>query len=366
MAPSMSTAARRTPRLLALGGLAAALWSQGPAYAVKGSFQGEPGVLTSAAKGELGALVGGLEPQVKFPDIRYSREGVALSVEDGQLFADYTTKLDGETQLNLRVSDAQAWVASLAGGDASLRVRGQGRDLDSLSWDAAQEGGVEGVGDVRLEFNSDKAYNLTVSRDELAEIAGARLDAKVRATNAGVTGRLGARRELPGGAELSYSVENPVGVYDVAQATHRGHLSASVAGGAAALDVEHGDAGDVYKASYKTSVGGGEAGLRVSQSAGALGYNVTYARSLSDLVPVAAEAQVGVDEDGAYGRLSASRDLGNGLEAYYEALARLGQGEGSQERLQHALKVSNKLGYAQLLHGKGEDLRLRMGYEFNA
>jgi hypothetical protein len=369
MAPSMSTAARRGPRLLALGGLAVALrhWgSQGPAYAVKGSWQGEPSVLTSAAKGELGTLVEGLEPHVKFPNIKYSREGVALSVEDGQLFADYTTALDGDTQLNLRVNDAQAWVASLVGGDASLKVRGQGRDLDSLSWEAAQESSVEGVGDVKLEFNSDKAYNLTVSRAGLAEIAGASIDAKIKATNAGLTGRFSTHRELPGGAELSYSVENPVGVYDVGSAKHNAKLSATVAGGAAALEAEHGGAGDVYKASYKASVGGGEADLRVSQNAGALGYNVTYTRSLSDLVPVAADAQVGVDEDGAYGRLSASRDLGNGLEAYYEALARLGQGEGSQERLQHALKVSNQLGYAQLTQGKGEDLRLRMGYEFNA
>jgi hypothetical protein len=366
----MSTAARRTtPRLLALGGLAVALrhWgSQGTAYAVKGSFQGEPSVLTSAAKGELGTLVEGLEPSVKFPSVRYSREGVALSVEDGQLFADYTTALDGDTQLNLRVNDAQAWVANLVGGAASLKVRGQGRDLDSLSWEAAQESSVEGVGDVKLEFNSDKAYNLTVSRAGLAEIAGASIDAKVKATNAGLTGRFSTHRELPGGAELSYSVENPVGVYDVGSAKHNAKLSATVAGGAAALEAEHGGAGDVYKASYKASVGGGEADLRVSQNAGALGYNVTYTRSLSDLVPVAADAQVGVDEDGAYGRLSASRDLGNGLEAYYEALARLGQGEGSQEKLQHALKVSNALGYAQLTQGKGEDLRLRMGYEFNA
>jgi hypothetical protein len=97
-----------------------------------------------------------------------------------------------------------------------------------------------------------------------------------------------------------------------------------------------------------------------------LGYNVSYTRSLADLVPVAADAQVGVDEDGAYGKLSARRDLGNGLEAYYEALARLGLGEDRKEQLRHALKVSDKLGYAQLTHGKGEAPRLRVGYEFNA
>jgi len=364
----MSTTARRaTPRLLALGGLVVALrqWgSQGPTYAVKGSWQGEPSVLTKAVKGEFGTVMSGLEPQVNFPPIRYNREGVALSVEDGQLFADYTTKLDGDTKLNLRVSDQQAWIASLLGSDASLRVRGQGRDLNSLSWEAAQESSVEGVGDVKVEFNSDKAYNLTVS--SWRRLRGAQLAAKVRATNAGVTGRLSARRELGAGAELSYSVENAVGVYDLGQSQHVGRLSAPVAGGAAALEVEGGAGAQVYRASYARAVGGGEANLRVSQDAGALGYNVSYTRSLADLVPVAADAQVGVDEDGAYGKLSASRDLGNGLEAYYEALARLGLGEDRKEQLQHALKVSNKLGYAQLAHGKGEAPRLRVGYEFNA
>jgi len=219
---------------------------------------------------------------------------------------------------------------------------------------------------VKLEFNSDKAYNLTVSRDGLAEIAGASVDAKFRATNAGLTGHFSTHRELPGGAGLSYSVENPVGAYDLGSAKHNAKLSASVAGGAAALEAEHGNGADVYKASYKTSVGGGEADLRVSQDAGALGYNVSYTRSLSDLVPVAADAQVGVDEVGAYGKLAASRDLGNGLDAAYEALARLSLGGDGLEKFQQTLKVSNKLGYAQLLHGKGEDLRMRVGYEFNA
>jgi hypothetical protein len=160
------------------------------------------------------------------------------------------------------VSDQQAWIASLLGSDASVRVRGQGRDLNSLSWDAAQESSVEGVGDVKVEFNSDKAYNLTVRCDQLAEIAGAQLAVKVRATNAGVTGRLSARRDLGAGAELSYSVENAVGVYDLGQSQHVGRLSAPVAGGSASLEVEGGAGAQVYRASYARAVGGGEVGYR--------------------------------------------------------------------------------------------------------
>merc|ERR1719219_1056861 len=152
-------------------------------------------------------MMEGLAPKVAFPPVRYSREGVRLSVEDGHLNADYTAKLDADTTFNLRVDDEKAWIASLLGHDASLRVRGEGADLDGLSWEASQESSVEDVGDVKVEFNSDRQYNLTVTRDDLATIAGAELAAKVRATNAGVTGRLAAQRALPHGAEVSYSVE---------------------------------------------------------------------------------------------------------------------------------------------------------------
>lgn len=369
MASTKSNRARRAaPRLLALTGAAAVLCRWGsPTYAVKGGWQGKPSVLTEgAAKGEFGTIMEGLEPQVSMPVITYNREGVALSVEDGKLHADYTTQLDEDTTLNLRMNDDQAWIASLVGQDASLRVRGQGKDTDSLSWEAAQESSVDGVGDVKVEFNSDKAYNLTVNRAELAEIAGAVLDARVRATNDGVTGRLGARRQLPQGAEVTYSVENPVGVYELGQSKHVGRLSAPVAGGNAALEVQGGAGAEILKGSYTRPVAGGQADLRVSRDAGALGYNVSYTRSLNDLVPVDAAAQVGVDEDGLYGKLTANRDVGSGVSAYYEALARLGRGENTIEKLHHALKLSNKLGYAQLVHAKGDAPRLRVGYEFNA
>ena len=315
----------------------------------------------------LGEEVGaGLEPKVSFPAITYNREGAALSVEDGELQLGYTTKLDEDTMLNFKANADQAWTASLLGADASLKVRGQGRDLGSLSWEASQESSVEGVGDVKVEFNSDKAYNLTVS-PELAEIAGAQLKAKVRAANDGVTGRVEASRQLGNGVEASYSLENPVGVYDLGQSRHVGRVTAQVAGGSAALEAERGAGAEVLKGSYHTGLAGGEADLRLSLDGGALGYNVSYTRALGDLVPLSSSAQVGVDEDGVYGKISASRSVGNGLEAYYEALGRLGSGADSQEQqLMHALKLSNQLGYAQLVQGKGEAPRLRVGYEFSA
>merc|ERR1719356_2145039 len=179
-------------------------------------------------------MLAGLEPAVAFPPVRYSREGVALFVEDGHLNAEYAAKLDEDTMFNLRVDDEKAW-------------------------------------------------------------------------DAGVAGRFGLRRQLPRGAALTYTVENPVGVYDLGKSTHIGRLSAPVAGGEAALRVEGDASAQAYEGSYRRGLAGGQADLRLSHKGGALGYNVSYARGLGEALPVDAAAQVGVDEEGAYTRLTADR-----------------------------------------------------------
>uniref|UniRef100_A0A7S2K118 Uncharacterized protein n=1 Tax=Zooxanthella nutricula TaxID=1333877 RepID=A0A7S2K118_9DINO len=171
---------------------------------------------------------------------------------------------------------------------------------------------------------------------------------------------------MPRGAEVTYSVENPVGVYDLGNSTHIGRLSAPVAGGEAALRVEGDASQQTYEGSYARDVAGGRADLRVSHRDGALGYNVSYARSFGEALPVDAAAHAGVDEDGAYARLTAGRAVGKGLDARYEALARLGFGAEADRQMKQALRLSNKLGYAELTHGNGEGAKLRMGYEFNA
>jgi len=225
---------------------------------------------------------------------------------------------------------------------------------------------VEDVGDVKVEFNSDREYNLTVVRPLLATLAGFDLDAKVRATNTGLTGRLGARRELPKGAAVSYSVENPVGVYDLGSSKHLARLSVPVAGGDAALKVL-GDAHEQeYEGSYTRELQGGRARLQVSHAEGAVGYNVSYARGLEDVMPVDADVQLGVDDAGLYGKVGARRGLSAGLDAEYEAQGRFDFDGEEKASFAHALKLSNKLGFAQLRHGSGEAPHLRVGYEFEA
>merc|ERR1719401_1837141 len=223
-------------------------------------------------KGDLNDLLQGLEPKVKFPQVKYDREGLVLSVDGHRLHADYTSTFDNNKTLNLHLDDAQAWRASLSSGDTSLRVRGQGQDLDSLFWEASQVSSAQGVGDVKVEFNSDKEYNLTVERPQLATVAGANIDARVRATHAGVTGCLEARRSLPREAALSYSLENPVGIYNLSDCKHIGQLSAPIGGGDAALRMEGDASVQKYSGSYTRKLQGGLADSRASQVGGALGY----------------------------------------------------------------------------------------------
>ncbi|CAE8610506.1 unnamed protein product [Polarella glacialis] len=363
----MARPMRRRSIVPGLAGLAAlgfgvSHWS-GPAYAVKGSWEGAP---TTLKDGQYDSVLKGLEPAVSLPPITFKREGLALSVEDGRLNADYQTKFDADKTFQLRVNDEQDWRAGLSTADASLRVRGHGPSLDNLFWEASQSGSAEGVGDVQLDSNSNKEYNLTVAQERLGELLGAKLAARFRATNDGVTGRFEAHRELPGNAALSYSVENPVGVYDLARSAHVGELAVPVAGGKAGLKLVHENSVQGYHGSYIRDVSGGNADVRVSYKNDALGYNVSYARSLGDVLPVDAGVHVGVDDAGVYGKLSAHRSVSQDLGVDYEARARYELGGDDGPELAHSLKLSNKLGYAQLLHGSSGSPRLRVGYEFDA
>jgi hypothetical protein len=364
MAPRAPRTSRIATVVLAGAATYAVVSHHSPAYAVKGSWEG---AATALKPDEYDTILKGLEPEVKLPAITFAREGLALSVEDNHLNAGYTSTFGQDKTLELRVNDDQEWRAGLRTSDAALRVKGKGSNLDHLFWEASQSGSVEGVGDVLLEFNSDKNYNLTVSQPDLGEFLETKFGAKVRATNNGFTGVLRARRELPGNAAVSYSVENPVGVYNLDKSHHVAEITAPVAGGQAALRATHEDSKQAYLAAYSRSINGGRANFQVSHKNEAIGYNVSYARGLDDILPVDAGLLLGLDEDGVYSKLTARRQLANNLDAEYEARARVAtSGDDHSADLAHSLKLSNKLGYAQLLHGSGGSPRVRVGYEFNA
>jgi len=361
MARSRSVA----PRIITLFAAAFAVrWfsCSAPAYAVKGSWEGSPNVLKDLVKGDLDSVVKGLEPNINFPSVSYDKSGLTLTLEGDRLNADYTSTFDDKT-FNLRIDDAQAWRAGVNTGSTSLLLRGQGLSTDGLFWEASQSSSADGVGDVQVQFNSNNVYNLTVARENLDQIFGIDVDSVVRATNNGVTGRVAARRAV-GPADVSYTFENTLGVYDVTKAAHDAQVEVQAAGGKAALRLAS-DAGQqgVY-GSYVRDVQGGEADVRVSREGNVVGYKASYARPLNDLTSaVDADVNVGVDQAGAFAKVAARRDIGNDFAAEYEASGRIEQAGG--QSFEHSVKLSNQLGYAQLVQSKGDAARLRVGYEFN-
>jgi len=323
---------------------------------VKSKWEGAPASLR-----EYDSMVKGMEPQVALPDLSFEKgDGVSLALQDGHLVANYKGKLSPDTNLGLSVNDEQAWNALLESGAASLKLNGQGMSLDGLAWEALQSGSADGVGDVSLNFNSDKEYKLTVVNDDLGEIAGASFSGKATATNDGVTGRLESRSNLPGNVDMKWSIENAVGDYDLSHATETVTFATPVAGGDAAVKLSYENQGLGYEGTYRRNVRGGAADVKVSLKDGVVGYNATYADKVG-----LADMLVGLDTEGAYGTVSASRNVVDGLDAEYEARARANFDSESKPQLSHALKISNKLGYAQLLHGTDQEPKLRMGYEFN-
>jgi hypothetical protein len=357
----------RSSRLATVALLGAATFTavrhRSPAYAVKGNWEG---TASSLKPDEYDSILKGLEPEVKLPAITFAREGLALSVEDNHLNAAYATKFGEDKTLELRINDSQDWRVGLRTNAASLRVKGKGSNLDNLFWEASQVGSVQGMGDVLVEFNSEKEYNLTVSQPDLGEVLETKLGAKIRATNNGVTGVLRAFRELPGKATVTYTMENPVGVYELDKAHHIAEVTAPVGSGRATLVATLEDSKPAYLASYDRDIGHGKARLETSHKNEAIGYNVSYSAGLEDVMPLNPKLLLGVDQEGVYGKLSAQRQIIKDFAAEYEARARVAFGGDHKADLAHSLKLSSRLGYAQLLHATGESPRVRVGYEFNA
>eukprot|EP00448_Togula_jolla_P023138 CAMPEP_0170589652 /NCGR_PEP_ID=MMETSP0224-20130122/11459_1 /TAXON_ID=285029 /ORGANISM="Togula jolla, Strain CCCM 725" /LENGTH=329 /DNA_ID=CAMNT_0010913413 /DNA_START=56 /DNA_END=1042 /DNA_ORIENTATION=+ len=317
-------------RLITLIGLALVVHhlSGGPAYAVKGSWEPESVDLKELSKGHLGALLQPLEPNVSLPTLGYRRGGLRLVADDGHLSADYSSKFGDDTALDVHVDDEKAWRATLKGDNSWLRVRGAGLELDKLSWEASQASSVEDVGDLLLHYDSKGKYNLTLVKELLAEISGAEVGAHVTATNDGLSGRLEARRNLGGKAQGTYSVQNTLGEYDMTKATHTGIVTTPLGHGQASIKLTQDATTSGVYGSYGQDLAGGQVDLQLSREGAAfgqngtrkgsalgsaLGYNVSFARSLDDKLHIDSRILVGADEAGVYGKLTAGRDVSDGV-----------------------------------------------------
>lgn len=357
------------PRLLVLAAAAASvsqLGSWGPALATKTKAKPKGGdVLKDRVEGDLDVILSRPRPEFALRGSALHRSGVGLEAHGGRLSATYATKIDPDTALQLAVDDEQAWQAAVEGHSRALRLRGRGPSLEDLYWEASQEGAVDGLGDVKVQFSSNDQYNLTVDQDDLLQLAGLRLGAGGRASNEGLAVRLAARRPLPGGTEVAYSVENPLGVYDVASLRHRGELRGPLAGGLAVLGAEGDATSQAIRGSFERPVAGGDLKVLAMHRDGDTSYDASYDRRVSGL-PVDARARLGVDDKAAYGQLSASRPLGRGLGAEYEANARIELQGKRDKAFSQTFKLKHELGDVQLVQSNADQPRVRVHYAFGS
>jgi hypothetical protein len=283
-----------------------------------------------------------------------------LSLDQGHLLANYRGQLGKGTSLDMNVNDEQAWSAALESGDGKLKVRGQGLSLDDASWEAWHSGSAERIGDVSLYFNSSKDYKLSIANEDLGHVAGASFSGKLTAEPAGMVGRIEARRNLPRNVDVKFTHENRLGNYDLSNAVETAEFTTDVAGGQAAVKLAYANKATEYEAAYSRAIRDGQAVLKIARKDGDVGYNASYSQNVNGL----ADLLVGLDENGVYSTLSASKHVAEGLDAHYEARARASLGSEGRPSVSHALRLSNKLGYAQLQHSLDEKPRVKLGYEF--
>lgn len=279
----------------------------------------------------------------------FDQGGLKFSVEDGHLAADYERDLGNVGRVSVGMTDDQAWKLGFADAQSSVRLRGKGAELER--WAASRRQHVEGLGDVAVDVDSDKQYNLQVA-PKIAPVLGAQVDATLRASNNGVAARLEGQRNLTKKVGVRYSVENDVGDYDPSHLQHHAAITAKLGGeslGKATMEV---------------------ATPRAASKDGArdIEYAAFYDQPLPRFLPADSNVRIGVDNDGMFGKLSASRELGAGIavEAETNLRSRPTAGDTHDLARESSLKLSNDLGYVGFRQPAGESPRLQVGYKFDA
>jgi len=319
-----------------MGLLAMHAW--GPAFSVKGSWEGD----LEAAK----TLPQGLGPK-SVGGISFAEGGLSVAAEDGKLKAGYITG-----PLSISLDDSKAWQANFTQGYSFLRVRGTGGE--DLSWEASKEGYVEGVGDAQVNISSAGDYAVELVPElPISEIAGVTLDAVTRSHGDGIYGKLEASRKLSKHAHASYSVENEEGDYDLGNLKHAAEVAATMKDGS--LVVKVAKAGEVAPT-----------------------YNATYSHDLGTLLQGDSAAVVGIDNGGVYGHFAKGHAVGGGVSAVYEVG---GRADGDDRSFSHSATVNHDLGSLKLTHGSDKpvaaalavatsqgpaSLSGKLGYELNA
>eukprot|EP00403_Amphidinium_massartii_P020394 CAMPEP_0178399342 /NCGR_PEP_ID=MMETSP0689_2-20121128/15232_1 /TAXON_ID=160604 /ORGANISM="Amphidinium massartii, Strain CS-259" /LENGTH=443 /DNA_ID=CAMNT_0020020119 /DNA_START=96 /DNA_END=1427 /DNA_ORIENTATION=+ len=182
--------------------------------------------------------------------------------------------------------DTNAWEANYTTDDTALVLSGIG--AEPFSWEARKAASVEGVGDVQVNVSKSDGFGVSVSRD-LPEVMGLALKGYAQARNDVLSARLLGQRSYGTDGVALYSVEMPEGSYDIENWT--------------------------YKLSMTDTVQDGTLTTKLAREQSEVSYNVTYEHELDKLFKGDADATLGLDVDGFYGRLQTSHSLGKGVQA---------------------------------------------------
>mmetsp|Transcript_14623 Transcript_14623/g.34508 ORF Transcript_14623/g.34508 Transcript_14623/m.34508 type:complete len:446 (+) Transcript_14623:85-1422(+) len=182
--------------------------------------------------------------------------------------------------------DTNAWQANYTTDDLDVLLSGLG--AEPFAWKASKTAAVEGLGDVQVNVSSADGFGVGVARD-LPQIAGMQLKGYARARNDALLGRLVAERTFGDSGLVQYSMENPEGEYEMNNWT--------------------------YKALLTQGLQDGTLTVKGARERAEVSYNVSYERSLDDLLKGAADSIVGLDTDGLYGKLQTSHSIGKKVQA---------------------------------------------------
>jgi hypothetical protein len=237
--------------------------------------------------------------------------------------------------------------------------------VENLKHDVALDGS-HGDGSLDVSLRSiagEQLYNVTYGHDLGAVLQG---DAGlvVGADNDGVYGHFAKSHSLGQGLSADYDIRGRTDNSGVEKSFAQAVRLANKLG---SLKVSQGSAKPV-QADLEVGVQQGAARLdgKVGYTLGsdAPTFNLTVSSDLADALnalDAEGELQLGIDDasaDGLYARVAARRQLGKNLALAYSS-------QGRAKAMQHSLKVSNDLGFAELVSA-GDEPRLRLGYQFDA
>jgi len=209
----------------------------------------------------------------------------------------------------------------------------------------------------------EQLYNATYAHD-LGSLLKGGAGVVVGVDNDGVYGHFAKSHELGSGFSASYDLR---GRSDTSGSDRNFAQAVRLANELGSLKVTQGS-GKPVEAQMEMGVAQGpsrvDGKLGYVLGAAAPTFNLTVSSDLADALnklDAEGELQVGIDDasaDGLYARLAARRQLGKGFALQYSS-------QGRANAQEHSLKISNDLGFAELVSA-GSEPRLRLGYQIDA